>query len=45
MVKELVPQIFKKIEELKSNRNVYDGQNTLSGQESDQVLSHLQNSL
>lgn len=48
MVKELVPligsrsKILKKIEELKStNRNVYNGQNTLSDQDPDQVLSHL----
>jgi len=48
MVKELVPQmgsrskIFKKISELKStNRNLYNGQNTLSDQDPDQVLSHL----
>jgi len=51
MVKELVPQmgsrytIFKKIEELKStSRNLYNGQNTFSDQDPDQVLPHLYNS-
>ncbi|KAE9530469.1 hypothetical protein AGLY_010931 [Aphis glycines] len=46
MVKELVPligsrsKILKKIEELKStNRNVYNGQNTLSDQDPDQALT------
>lgn len=47
MVKELVPligsrsKIFKKIEELKSGKNVYSGQNILNDQDPDQVISHL----